>query len=108
MSDAFAYRFYASTRDAWEAMARAIASAERSVLWEVYILVDDAEGARFVDLLCERARAGVEVRLVLDAVGSFALSGAAVARLEAVGAAVEFFNRLSPRRRSLREWGRAP
>jgi cardiolipin synthase len=64
-------------------MAAAIAAARRSVFWEIYIFLDDVEGRRFVDLLCERANAGVEVRLLLDAVGSFSLSAAAVKRLEA-------------------------
>ena len=107
MQSAFSYRFYATTRDAWGAMASAIASARRSVYWEIYIFLDDDEGRRFVDLLCERARAGVEVRLLLDAVGSFSLSSAAVRSLGEAGAAVEFFNRLTPHRRSLREWVRA-
>lgn len=107
MDSPFAYRFYASTRDAWEAMAAAIASARRSIFWEIYILVDDEEGRPFVDRLCDRAREGVEVRLVLDAVGSFALTTEAVRRLEAAGAVVEFYNRLSPHRRPLREWIRA-
>lgn len=107
MNDPFSYRFYATTRDAWDAMAAAIAAAWRSVFWEVYIFLDDAEGRRFVDLLCDRARAGVEVRLLLDAVGSFSLTRAAVGRLEAAGVVVEFYNRLLPHRRSLRDWLRS-
>jgi cardiolipin synthase len=107
MENAFAYRFHATTRDAWQAMAAAIAAARRSIFWEVYIFLDDAEGRPFVDLLCERARAGVEVRLVLDAVGSFSFSRKAVGRLEAAGVSVEFFNRLARNQRSLVEWMRA-
>jgi cardiolipin synthase len=54
-------------RDAGEnypAWLTAIAAARRSVLFENYIIADDATGREFVDVLSERARAGVAVRLI--------------------------------------------
>jgi CDP-diacylglycerol--glycerol-3-phosphate 3-phosphatidyltransferase/cardiolipin synthase len=48
---------------AWE---RAIASARSTIHVEMYIVHNDLTGRRFVDLLAERARAGVTVRLVYD------------------------------------------
>jgi len=56
----------------FEAELEAIARAERSVNLEAYIFQRGEVAGRFVRALAERARAGVEVRLVLDAVGSFA------------------------------------
>lgn len=57
-----------------------IASATRSIRMESYIFAADAVGMRFVEALSERARAGVEVRLHVDALGSFGLIPEAVER----------------------------
>jgi cardiolipin synthase len=55
---------------AYPAMEKAIVSAERSINLLFYIYKNDATGRRIRDLLTERARAGVEVRLLVDAHGS--------------------------------------
>jgi len=52
------------------AMLAAIAQAEKSVNFEAFLFYSDSVGARFRDALCERARAGVRVRVLLDAIGS--------------------------------------
>ncbi|HUR37043.1 MAG TPA: cardiolipin synthase [Terriglobales bacterium] len=49
-----------------------IAQAQHSIHIEAYIFYDDEIGKRFVAALAERARAGVQVRLVIDAIGSLA------------------------------------
>ena len=52
------------------AMLKAIGSAKRTVNFATYILHSDEIGRQFRDAFCERARAGVEVRLLLDGIGS--------------------------------------
>lgn len=52
------------------AMLEAIRGARQSINFEAYIFYSDAIGAQFRDALCDRARAGVEVRVLLDGVGS--------------------------------------
>ena len=52
------------------AMLRAIRSAQQTVNFAAYILYSDEVGCQFRDAFCERARAGVEVRLLLDGIGS--------------------------------------
>jgi len=52
------------------AMLEAIAGAQKSVNLEVYIFGHDATASRFAEALAERARAGVEVRLLVDSFGS--------------------------------------
>src|SRR5207244_8436468 len=59
---------------ALNAMLAAIAAARRWVHFENYIIRDDATGRRFADALAERARAGVRVRVLYDALGSFGTS----------------------------------
>ncbi len=54
----------------FSAMLEAIAGAKSSINLETYIFSDDAVGRRFTAALAERARAGVDVRLLVDAWGS--------------------------------------
>lgn len=51
-----------------------LAKAERFILIEMYIFADDAFGRKILDLLVEKARAGVYVALVYDWVGSIGAS----------------------------------
>jgi cardiolipin synthase A/B len=52
------------------AMLQAIARAKHHVHFEMYIFEGDEVGRQFADALLERRRAGVNVRLIYDAVGS--------------------------------------
>ncbi len=46
---------YKTSQEAWSAMFERIKKAEKSIYWEQYIFVDDAEGRVFVDILKKRA-----------------------------------------------------
>ncbi|CAN5630637.1 phospholipase D-like domain-containing protein [soil metagenome] len=52
------------------AMLDAIRSAKQTVNFASYIMKSDGVGHQFRDALIERARAGVEVRVLLDGIGS--------------------------------------
>lgn len=54
----------------YDALLAAVAQAREHVHLEYYIYEPDRTGTALRDALVERARAGVEVRLLLDAVGS--------------------------------------
>jgi cardiolipin synthase len=56
----------------YEAELEAIRKAKRSINLEAYIFQKGEVTKRFLEALTERARAGVKVNLVLDAIGSFA------------------------------------
>jgi cardiolipin synthase len=56
----------------YEAELDAISKARNSINIEAYIFQKGVIAGRFVHALAERARAGVEVNIVLDAIGSFA------------------------------------
>jgi len=51
-------------------MLRAINSAQHSVNFAAYIMDSDEIGRQFRDAFCERARNGVEIRILLDGIGS--------------------------------------
>ncbi len=57
----------------YPAMLDAIHRARETINIECYIFKDGEIGTRFVDALSERARAGVRVSIVMDAIGSFGL-----------------------------------
>lgn len=59
-----------SSAVAFDAFEAAIRSATDHIHFEFFIWREDATGQRFRDLLAERARAGVEVRILYDAIGS--------------------------------------
>jgi cardiolipin synthase len=52
------------------AMLKAIQGARSSINFEAFLFYSDNVGAQFRDALCERARAGVRVRVLLDGIGS--------------------------------------
>lgn len=52
------------------ALLQAIHGAQSSVNFEAFLFYSDQVGAQFRDALCERARAGVRVRVLLDGIGS--------------------------------------
>ena len=56
--------------ECFPAMLAAIRSAKKTVNFAAYIVKSDTIGHQFRDAFCERARAGIEVRLLLDGVGS--------------------------------------
>lgn len=74
------------------AMLEAIRSARHYIHVEYYIIRNDELGRRFIEALAERARAGVAVRLVYDAVGCARVGRHFFRPLtEAGGRAVPFF-----------------
>jgi cardiolipin synthase A/B len=52
------------------AMLQAIRAARKTINFEAYIFYSDPVGDQFRDALCERAQSGVEVRVLLDGLGS--------------------------------------
>lgn len=79
------------------AMLAAIRAAQRSVNFESYIFWSDSVGHRFRDALAERARRGVEVRLLLDGVGTAKrLTREDVKMLRSAGTRVEYFRPIRP------------
>jgi cardiolipin synthase len=78
----------------YPAMLEAIKGAKRSINMECYIFEYGRVGREFVDALSERARNGVNVTIVVDAIGSFSLWGRPVARLRAAGVRIMSYQAL--------------
>lgn len=76
---------------AYERLVEIIDGARRTIHLTSYILGRDAVGDAVVARLARRASEGVEVRVLLDAVGSWALSRRRLAPLTAARGRVAFF-----------------
>lgn len=81
----------------YSAMLEAIRKAEDSVNFEVYIFEPDEIGRQFIDAFKERARAGVEVRLLLDGFGAKKLKKRYREELHQAGVTVSRFRPPTPR-----------
>jgi cardiolipin synthase len=78
-------------------MLSAIAAAQRTINLETYIFWSGEVATRFREALSERARAGVQVRVLLDAVGSSSkLDEDDVRAMREAGCVVEMFHPLRP------------
>lgn len=75
-------------------MLSAIRGAKRTINLEFYIFWDGEIGRIFAEVLAERARAGVKVNVVLDAVGSASMSQELITFLERNGIQVEWYHPL--------------
>ena len=73
----------------------AIRSARRSVCIEAYIFHKGEIGRMYVEALAERARAGVEVNVTLDAFGSISAGGSFFRPLTEAGGRVRRYNAFS-------------
>jgi cardiolipin synthase len=69
-------------------MLSAIRSAQRTITFETYIYWSGAIGREFADALCERARAGIKVHVLLDWMGSEKMERAYLEEMERAGVAV--------------------
>lgn len=89
-----AARLLADGPDTFAAMFDAIGQARQSVLVETYIVDDAAIAQRLADLLIAKRKAGLEVALLYDAVGSIATDASYFDRLRAADVAVCAYNPL--------------
>jgi cardiolipin synthase len=91
-----AVRLLRDGADAFPAMLDSIAKARHEILLEMYWIGADLAGERFRDALVERARAGVRVCVVYDAIGSMSVTPAWWRPLFAAGGRAVEFHSISP------------
>jgi cardiolipin synthase A/B len=75
----------------YPAICGALRAAHSSIHWEAYIFQPGDVADLMIDAMVERARAGVQVRIVVDAIGSSRLGGKAARRLREAGCRLEFY-----------------
>ncbi len=78
------------------AMTRAIADAKNHINLETFIFDADAVGTAMAELLMERQRAGVQVNIIYDAVGTMSTPQAFFERMRAAGIHLLAFHPVNP------------
>ncbi len=89
------YTVYTNGDRAFPAMLDAIARAQHRVVFETYIYDTGVFAAKFTSAFEAAARRGVDVRMVLDSVGSKSIDPDHLKRLEAAGAQVAWFHEVA-------------
>ena len=84
-------RLYNNGDSFYPAMLEAIESAQASITIEQFIFWDGLVGRRFAEALAERAREGVAVKLLVDAIGSSTLGNEVLDILQAGGCQLAWF-----------------
>ncbi len=74
------------------AMLEAIRSAQRTITFETYIYWSDDIGREFAEALAERSRAGVNVHVLLDWVGSQKMDAESLAVMRGAGVEIEQYH----------------
>jgi cardiolipin synthase len=89
--DGHSFELLATGESAFARLLALIQCAQRSVDLTMFILGDDATGRAVIGALAERAKHGVEVRVILDAVGSMRSRRIAARALHTAGAQMRVF-----------------
>jgi cardiolipin synthase len=90
-----AIELYCDGRSCYAAIAQAIDLAKHHIHLEYYIWENDHSGVRLRDQLIERAKTGIEVRVIVDGTGSHSAGARFFKPLVAAGAHVFWFNPVS-------------
>jgi cardiolipin synthase len=91
------WKIFDANEAAWEAMIADCKKAEKSIVLETLIFVTDDFGQRLIDVCAERANAGVKVRFLWDAWGSFSFFGSnIVADLKTKNIELAFWKTIIP------------
>ncbi|HYF37598.1 MAG TPA: phospholipase D-like domain-containing protein [Prosthecobacter sp.] len=74
-------------------LLKAIRGAQKTVNFEAFLFHSGAVGTEFIRAFCERAQAGVQVRILLDGIGSgSALDGGDVSTMKKAGCKFEYYH----------------
>lgn len=85
-------KIYTNGPDKMEDLKKDILNAKKSINMEYYIFANDKTGKEIMQLLCKRAREGIDVKLIYDSIGSRKAPHRFFNKLEKAGGQVgEFF-----------------
>jgi len=81
---------------AFDQIEQAIAEAKQSIWAEYFIISNDETGRHFLALLAAKAREGIEVLLLYDAIGSLGIDAKRLSEIKAAGGKAEPFLPVNP------------
>ncbi len=97
LSDGDRVSYYKTGEEGFAALIDDLEKAEKYIFLEYFIIDEGVLWARIFDVLCRKAKEGVEVRLMMDDMGCFLLKPRHFAReMESFGIKICVFNRFRP------------
>ena len=96
-------RWLCDGHEIFPSMLEAIAASQKSIRLETYIYTDGKVGRKFLEALTAAASRGVQVQVLVDAIGSWLLPEDFFSPLIAKGAEVRRFNPIHPLRFGVRD-----
>jgi len=91
------WELYSDNSQAWYSMLTDCANAKESIILEQFIFMNDDFGKKLLNICKERASAGVKIRFLWDAGGSFSFWGSNIVQeLKASGIELLFWRTLIP------------
>lgn len=78
-------------KDTFDSIKKALRSAKHTIHLEYYIIEDDKLGNEIAQILCEKAKQGLEVRVIYDDVGSWDLGLDYIKKLRRAGVKIHCF-----------------
>lgn len=76
---------FTTGREKFTALKRDLLAARHSILLQYYIFLDDEIGHEIADILMQKAKEGVEVKVIYDHVGSFSASNSFFKKMREAG-----------------------
>lgn len=74
----------------------AIRDAQHHIHMDIYILTDNELGETYRELLKNKARSGVKVRIIYDSIGAFSISSSYINDMKDAGVRMHEYNALNP------------
>lgn len=88
------FEVFTNGENFYEAELAAIRQAKKSVNLEAYIFSRGEVADKFIPVLAERARAGVHVNMIIDAIGAFSLTKYNLREITEAGGEVQWYHPL--------------
>jgi cardiolipin synthase len=76
----------------FDVLLERIRAAQKTIHFETFLWKDGELGTRLADVLCEKAQSGVDVRILLDAIGSSGVGAKSRQRMKLAGCHLAFFH----------------
>lgn len=87
------WHFYTTSGEAYKAILEEISKAKKSICLEFFIFLKDESSELIIDSLLRKAKEGVEIRIILDDIGSYPfVRSKSLIELENAGAEIRVFN----------------
>ncbi|MCP5464081.1 MAG: phosphatidylserine/phosphatidylglycerophosphate/cardiolipin synthase family protein [Deltaproteobacteria bacterium] len=78
--------------DYFHSLWKDLKQASSSILIEIYILMEDEIGKQLIEIIKEKSKSGIEIKLIIDAVGSLELSSVCIQDLKNAGIQVKIYH----------------